>query len=65
MGRTTSKTDKRPDSTRVQVRHKDHDDTVSPGVVSLGWLRQFGKGKWVEISTPAEETADAGTGQEG
>jgi hypothetical protein len=48
VGRTR-KTDDRPDDTLVEVRHKDHDDTVSPGIVPLGWLRDFGADNWVEV----------------
>jgi hypothetical protein len=67
VGRTRT-TDKRPDDTLVLVRHKDHDDTVSPGIVPLGWLRDFGADNWVEVD---EATADQvaalnpPTGQEG
>jgi hypothetical protein len=52
--------DDRPDSTLVQVRHKDHDDDVNPGIVSLGYLRLAGYAKgWVEVAeaTPEQEAA--------
>jgi hypothetical protein len=66
VGRTR-KTDDRPDSTLVQVRHKDHDDTVLPGIVPLAWLRQFGD-DWVEVDEATDEQVAAltsPTGQEG
>lgn len=61
VGRTR-KTDDRPDDTLVLVRHKDHDDTVHPGVVPLGWLRQFGADNWVEVGEAAPEEVEALTG---
>lgn len=53
--------DTRPDETLVEVRHKDHDDTVSPGRVTLGWLRNYGAENWVEV-TAADAAAGAADG---
>jgi hypothetical protein len=66
VGRARKTTDDRPDETLVEVRHKNHDDTVSPGRVTLGWLRNYGGDNWVEVtdSEAADEAADA-TGTEG
>lgn len=44
--------DTRPDDEMVTVvlnEHLDSDVKVNPGRVSLGWLRQYGGGKWVEV----------------
>jgi hypothetical protein len=56
-----------PDETLVEVRHKDHDDTVSPGIVPLGWLRNFGADNWVEVDEAGRRgrRVDPATGQEG
>lgn len=64
MGRTR-KTDDRPDSTLVEVRHKDHDDTVNPGIVPLGWLRDFGNDQWVEVGEADVEQVAALTATTG
>lgn len=64
---TGSEPDTRSPSTLVQVRHKDHDDNVPPGVVSLRWLRKFGKDEWVEVAPATDEqaAATAASGTEG
>lgn len=64
MGRSR-KTDDRPDETLVEVRHKDHDDTVAPGRVTLGWLRNYGADNWVEVATVDEAEEPVPAGQEG